>query len=362
MVVTVLIVILVMVCCCCCCLAYVENHEVEYGNRFRMRVSRRVHFIEFIPKNKSEGTILWNRDEAPPREGSRWKMIGTLYTINSLAPKDSGRYIFKDSYGELMHAKIIDVKEVTKSYTLETNEVLNITFDLEPHSCNIYFFPGENSKTAIVLKGRLQHDLKQVDCVGFELLKPCGIVHKAIQKTCIGRFEVRDDNDDKALVVFLEMEEPQFSPTYLGIGGGALFVTLCWCCCKHCCCGESSSAKDNSEAAEENDSEPAVYYHEFEPVGPGPNQRCELSNPPNTEEAPDAPVGPMIHSSAAMDAPPAYREVTPLVKQEEAPTITPNSDAEPRFELKGTVFNSGAPLSSSSTYCDVYTSEKINFL
>lgn len=83
---------------------------------------------------------------------------------------------------------------------------MNVTFDLEPHSCNIYFFPGENSKTAIVLKGRLQHDLKQVDCVGFELLKPCGIIHRAIQKTCSGRFEVRDDNDDKALVVFLEME------------------------------------------------------------------------------------------------------------------------------------------------------------
>lgn len=57
-----------------------------------------------------------------------------------------------------------------------------------------------------------------------------------------------------------------------------------------------------------------------------------------------------------------FLQVTPLAKQEEAPTITPNSDAEPRFELKGTVFNSDAPLSSSSTYCDVYTSEKINFL
>nr|XP_004545448.1 uncharacterized protein LOC101464566 [Maylandia zebra] len=339
----------------------VENYEVEYGNRFRMRVSRRVHFIELIPKNKSEGTILWERDEDQPKEGSRWKMTETLYTISSLAQKDSGRYIFKDNYGELMHAKIIDVKEVTKSYTLETNQVLNITFDLEPHSCNIYFFPGENSKTAIVLKGRLQHDLKQVDCVGFELLKPCGIVHKAIQKTCSGRFEVRDDNDDKALVVFLEMEEPQFSQAYLGIGGGALFFTLCWCCCKYCCCGERSSAKENSEAAAENDSEPAVYYHEFEPVGPGSNQHCELSNPPNTDEAPDAPVDLLIHSSAATDSPPAYCEVTPPAKQEEAPTITPTSDPEPRFELKGTIFNSGPPLSSASTYCDVYTSEKFNF-
>lgn len=27
-----------------------------------------------------------------------------------------------------------------------------------------------------------------------------------------------------------------------------------------------------------------------EPVGPGSNQHCELSNPPNTDEAPDAPV------------------------------------------------------------------------
>lgn len=83
----------------------------------------------------------------------------------------------------------------------------------------------------------------------------------------------------------------------------------------------------------------SVYIElQFEPVGPGSNQHCELSNPPNTDEAPDAPVdllvsvwtqllshfySPLfpainvccwtlqIHSSAATDSPPAYCEVRP---------------------------------------------------
>lgn len=39
-----------------------------------------------------------------------------------------------------------------------------------------------------------------------------------------------------------------------------------------------------------------------------------------------------------------------------------SSDPEPKFELKGLTFPFAPPLSSDSTFSDVYTSDKLNFL
>lgn len=88
-------------------------------------------------------------------------------------------------------------------------ESLEFTFDLEPNSCNIYFVPESDhgaTKIEIVRRGRLKWDLDDLDCVGFELLKPCGISNLDLKASCSGRFEVRDLNGDTALVVELEME------------------------------------------------------------------------------------------------------------------------------------------------------------
>lgn len=39
-----------------------------------------------------------------------------------------------------------------------------------------------------------------------------------------------------------------------------------------------------------------------------------------------------------------------------------SSEAEPTFELKGSISPSAPPLSSDTTFCDVYNSDKLNFL
>lgn len=99
--------------------------------------------------------------------------------------------------------------ETKRSYTLNPDEKLSFTFGLEPNSCNIYFFPEseyEHRKTQIVRQGRLQEGSNRLDCKGFELQKPCGIFKKAVEMSCSGRFEVRDQNDNKALEVELEIE------------------------------------------------------------------------------------------------------------------------------------------------------------
>lgn len=60
--------------------------------------------------------------------------------------------------------------------------------------------------TEIVRQGRLKEGLDERDCTFFHLLKPCGILNDDLKMSCSGRFEVRDQNGNNALVVLLEME------------------------------------------------------------------------------------------------------------------------------------------------------------
>ena len=88
----------------------------------------------------------------------------------------------------------------------------DFTFDLKPNSCNIYFIPESDLnlkglETEIVRQGRLEKKgSDEVNCVGFQLSEPCGILIESLQSSCGGRFEVRDQNGNMALVVSLEMK------------------------------------------------------------------------------------------------------------------------------------------------------------
>jgi len=84
----------------------------------------------------------------------------------------------------------------------------HVTFNLNPNSCNIYFFPRSGSQprklNEIVRQGMLQEG--ESDCLGFDLLMPCGILNKALQMSCSGRYEIRDQNNNTAFAVSLEVE------------------------------------------------------------------------------------------------------------------------------------------------------------
>lgn len=55
-------------------------------------------------------------------------------------------------------------------------------------------------------------------------------------------------------------------------------------------------------------------------------------------------------------------QVSAPAEQTDAPTVLLNSDHEARFELKGVNFNPDSLLGSDSPHCDVYMSDKLNFL
>ncbi|KAG8004378.1 hypothetical protein GBF38_009361, partial [Nibea albiflora] len=87
-----------------------------------------------------------------------------------------------------------------KKMTLERSigEDFTASFDLEPNSCNIYFFPEEDDEEHTVARRGVH--LETHYCQGLTLFEPCGLENNDLEMSCSGRFEFRDLNGNKALV------------------------------------------------------------------------------------------------------------------------------------------------------------------
>ncbi|XP_038555218.1 uncharacterized protein LOC119888634 isoform X1 [Micropterus salmoides] len=345
---------------------YEDTYECDYGETFSILLLRNAQSIEFKPKHNSNVTILWRHDNPQAIEDRRHTVIGAYYAIFNVTQKDSGRYIMRDKDQKILSTKIFEVVANTKAYSRNPGGSLHFIFHLEPNSCNIYFFPESDHEmggTEIVRQGRLKEGLDERDCTFFHLLKPCGILNDDLKMSCSGRFEVRDQNGNNALVVLLEMEPLRNDSFAFGIGVGVILAALSCCACvRCCCCGKRSSKKDRSETA---NAEPAM-------PSPEVNRFCSqdyLSQPSGTRYSAQpsfTPTGPLIHNPPTVKMPPAYSELHPAAHSslrthtvDNLITVSPLAE-QPRFELKG--MTSASPLSSDSTYCDTYNSDKLNFL
>ncbi|XP_061581177.1 uncharacterized protein LOC133446953 [Cololabis saira] len=324
-------------------------HEVKYGDSFKLKIQRSYHSIEFMPTYDSSETILWNRDRPEANVDARRKMTGDRFVVHNVTQRDSGRYNLRGRDFKTMSTKTLEVVADTRTYTRTAGEEFSFTFDLEPRSCNIYFFPEGDEGTELVHQGSLRLVLDWSDCFGFDLVKPCGILKKDVRMSCNGHFEVRDHNGDEALRVSLEIETSQFNYSYIfGIGAALLFIVMS-CCIKSICVAKHFPTKHRADADADADAdassadEPAVqnYQYDCEPVGSRPSQYAASS---------DFLTQP---SEASI-------QVSAPAEHADAPTVPLNSEYEPRFELKGMNFD--PPLSSDSTHYDVYTSDKLNFL
>lgn len=84
-----------------------------------------------------------------------------------------------------------------------------MSFELPPDYCNIVMrFESENHYPGhrIVTRGRLDWDRYDLECSGFELLPPCGLVIEDLQTSCTGTLTFLDGNRNTALVVDLTVE------------------------------------------------------------------------------------------------------------------------------------------------------------
>lgn len=114
--------------------------------------------------------------------------------------------------GELLWhplSRSFSLPENTSHHVYETGESLRINYNLDPKSCNIYFFPDSDDglrESELVRNGRVQGNWYQTDCEGFELVEPCELKNTALQMSCSGRLEFRDAQGNKALVASVAMK------------------------------------------------------------------------------------------------------------------------------------------------------------
>ncbi|XP_044220679.1 uncharacterized protein LOC122991109 isoform X2 [Thunnus albacares] len=357
-----MIVLLLLSACVCLGLADYHYAEKQYGKTFRWMIPEDTRSLEFAPKDNSKATVLWTLHvekgwdapfsvlgHKPPKGtvGLHWGYLELSY----LTQEDSGLYTMRDNDKKLLRTVSLEVVANTMSYELSARESLDFTFDLEPNSCNIYFIPESDLKlkrfgTKIVRQGRLERK-DSFYCSGFQLSKPCGILIKSLQSSCGGRFEVRDQNDNKALVVSLEVKPLQSSDVGFGIFIFSLVLSVL-AFVFVCCCGKRPSKEDDSETEAAAASAP-----EDELVGP---RSDELSQPFGTHypaQPSYTPTGPLVHDPTD-NVPPSYSEVAASAEQAAVPSALVYSDVEPQFELKGMTFPSDS--------ANVYTSDKLNFL
>ncbi|XP_034546708.1 uncharacterized protein LOC117817987 isoform X2 [Notolabrus celidotus] len=336
--------------------------EVNYGETYRIRIQRRTHTIKHIKPYSSSVTILWNRDDPPATGDSRTKLEGSYFLINSVTQRDSGIYTLRDKDQNHMSTKTLEVISLSRFETLKSGDLLTFGFDLKKEFCNIYFYPNDEYEIPIALQGSMTYE-DEHDCSGFDINMGqyyCSITIEHVNAGCNGRFEIRDQHDNKASVLTLEVESSVVldTPTYISIGGTAFLVVAFCCCCVKCCkrCHgkKGSSKKNRSESPDadspdadspDSDADSATNFPTYnrEPVGP---RRDQISQP----------------SEPLYPAPPSYSPCRPLVTasaaQVDAPTPpVPSEDPGPRFELS----IGSAPLSSESPFSYVYTSDKLNF-
>ncbi|KAF7660309.1 hypothetical protein LDENG_00284650 [Lucifuga dentata] len=235
-----------------------------------------------------------------------------------------------------------------------------------------------------------------------------GIEIENLQKRDSGHFEIRDQDGNLGLVLQLKVEEEPPIFQYIAIPVGIIIgLIFCCCCVRKCCCTKSSSKSD--EAVPQSEDAPAlpVYHHntpqpaetsysaspQFLAHTHHPNSPINFSNPTsssinppdiqpagtsysgpsqlpppytyhpiNSSEPTSSPLDPPVFSPAGVHMSSSQPQVTP---QGTASSVPFGSDSlslapEHQYELKDLKFPSA--LSSDTSFSNVYTSDKLNFL
>ncbi|XP_039670293.1 uncharacterized protein LOC120567397 isoform X3 [Perca fluviatilis] len=335
-------------------------HEYRtYGSPYSSVVPTQTEYIEFLPFYSEElPRVLWNRTDPQANKGSRLQMKDSIWEIKSLNQADGGYYNFRKKDKTVLSRLRIVVGVNDRRYYTKVNERFVIENPSLDATWTVTFTPaGEVEKNTLMEAGNLVTDDRRIRIMrnGIEI-DPVNIIDS-------GTFEFRDQQGYLAKIVELRVEDELLPSVlhpyaYIAIIGGIIFaVVVCCCCVKKCCCKNSSSKRH--ESAPETEAAPAVYYHDLiQPAGPS----YSVAPVPDNSYQPMNSLVSGEHTTTSLEP-----SVEPLGGQggDPAPTLgfdCLSSDPVPKFELKGLSIPSALPLVSDSTFCDVYTSDKLNFL
>ncbi|KAL6117691.1 uncharacterized protein ACO6RY_15423 [Pungitius sinensis] len=311
----------------------------NYGDNFSKEVPREAEILEFTPL----------------QGGDQLKA-------------DTGFYNFRGKDNTLISRIKLEVKAWKRHYNREVNEEVLIENPPNIHPWTGAFRPElEMENQTLMRGGRLlteeESDSHSVSFAGRLQAVSGGMRISRVEITDSGTFAFRDRDGYLVLTADLRVNPaPTISPPFptlplVGLIAGILFALIfCCCCVRKCCCKTSSPKRD--EFAPQAAAPPAVYLHDtnqpdcpsycaapaVDPTAP------YLMNSLVSRESTTISLEPLV-------APPGGQGV------DAAPSLGRDflsSDTEPTFQLKGPHY--APPLSSRSTFSDVYTSDKLNFL
>ncbi|KAG7230281.1 hypothetical protein INR49_024385 [Caranx melampygus] len=363
--------------------------------------------MEFTQLHRKDLTqVVWNRTNPQTSQRTRGNVQSGSWEISSVTQADSGFYNFRAKDNSLLRRKKLTVHGHILHFNKDVNEQLFIKYPVSFSLGKVTFIPKGTSESEILREGGSQDPNDNWMNGRFEVRIEAFADHlliEPVESTDTGTFEFRDQSGYLVMSVYLEVN--QVLPPYVVIGvvAGIIFVVIICCCCiKKCCCKKSSSKRSQSAPQSatasatnyylQGNSEPAALpysavpssnlsyqpvnprvsvepattshepQYEHEPVIPRPSH---VSQPPSEMHNPAqpscAPTVPLMHNPPTMSSTPAYSEVVASTEQPDAPTLPLHSDPGPQFVVKGLTFPS-APLLGSDSVCEVYTSEKLNFL
>ncbi|XP_059202102.1 uncharacterized protein LOC131981703 [Centropristis striata] len=353
---------------------------VIYGDTYSSDVPIQAEFLEFTRlHSEDQPKVLWNRTDPQTNRGSRVQVArsGRSWKINDLTQADNGYYSFRAKDNSSLKGTLLEVKEHVSQYNAKVNDQIFIENLFRGSLWTVTFSREgevEDFFEPLIERGRLN---RYRDTFLSRLqLENGGIKINPVESGDSGTFKFKDQQGNLAQIVEVVVEEDvnkdvedEEIPTagIYGIIAANIFVMLTCCCCvRKCCCKKSSSKRDESTPPVFNhdSTQPAVPSYS---AAPAPHHSYQPTNSFVPTEPTTTSLEPSVHNPVNIHVNPPQPEVVPLRGQttDPAPTLGSDclsSDPGPQFELKGLTFLTGPPLSSESTFTDVYTSDKLHFL
>ncbi|XP_069577453.1 uncharacterized protein [Brachyistius frenatus] len=339
----------------------------SYGTSFDYSIAKQAEFLEFMPLySQDQIKILWNRTDPQTNIGSRVRVKKNFLKISELTQRDNGYYNFREKDNTMESRLHLVVEENTIDYYKKVDEHLYINFPSSKGTWTVTFMPLEERIPKTVLKAG---QLVLKDNWFFERIKvgSSGLEIGPLESSDSGTFEVTDQDGNRGLTVNLAMRHDYISYYLPVIAGISIFGLLCYCFYKKKCCKRDKLAPQTAAP-------PSVYYHDVnQPIGPSYTATQPPSsfsyqpmNPPVFKEPTTTSLDPPVYHPVNVQVNPSRPEVAHQGGQGSAPAPSVGADflssgADPQFQLKGFAFASD-PLSSDSTFCHVYNSDKLNFL
>ncbi|XP_068570783.1 uncharacterized protein [Cebidichthys violaceus] len=331
-----------------------------YGDRYSIKVPREAEFLEFIPLHSvDQSKVLWNRTDPQTNNGGRGRFKHNVWQMRNLNQADMGHYNIRAKDNPLLSRILLEVKEFQRDISTTMNERLLIPNHQSITPWTVVFTSEREKKNrTLMYGGKLLTDDDLGTFTGRMVAVRNGIEINPVESTDSGTFEFRDHQGYLFQTVQVLVKPEQFATSvYVGIAVGIIFaVIVCCCCVRKCCCKNSSSKR--AESAPQTAATPAVYYHDTNPP-----ERPSYSAAPALDHSTHYSMNVVVpRERTTISLEPS---LAPLGGQgvDPAPVLSSDclsSDPGPTFELKGV--HSAPPLSSGSTFCDVYTSDKLNFL